>query len=610
MGSSMLQRKLLPLLDFLVHDWLDISELLARAPYREYDRAAIDDLLSAAADIAADWYEPANAVIDQEEPRLVDGHVTVPQQTCDAWDAYVRFGFTRLTPDVEHGGMQVPNLADFATKVVFTAASIGISPALLTEANAALLLEYGNRAQRDVFAAHQLAGRWTGTMCLSESHAGSTLAYITTRAVADGPDSESDPLGPRYRIFGDKMWISGGDHDLTENIVHLVLAEIRAEGDPQDTGTSGISLFVVPKVLVDLEGRLTERNDVVVSGLNHKLGFRGLPNTALAFGDGSWRPGGEAGAIAYLVGEPGEGLQQMFHMMNAARILVGLGAAALGFAGFAASLEYARQRTQGHALGSRERGPQVQVPIVEHPDVKQMLLAQKAYAEGGIALGLLTGRLLDVRRTGSEADAEEASLLLDVLTPIAKSWPSEWCLQANNLAIQVLGGAGYTRDFPVEQYWRDNRLNMIHEGTHGIQALDLLGRKVRLDSGARLVALARRVRATAALAERAGFEVEGAALADAWRRVESATATAWSTDDPRDALPNATQYLRAFGHVVVAWVWLEVAVCAAAGTHAEAPGKVAAMKYFFAFELPKVAAWLEVIERSDHLCRDLDHEIL
>jgi Acetyl-CoA dehydrogenase C-terminal like/Acyl-CoA dehydrogenase, C-terminal domain len=365
---------------------------------------------------------------------------------------------------------------------------------------------------------------------------------------------------------------------------------------------------VVPKRLVDAQGRLTgERNDVVLAGLNHKCGWRGTTNTLLNFGEGRHRPGGRAGAVGYRVGREGEGLRCMFHMMNEARIGVGLCAAMLGMAGYEAALAYAQQRPQGRPItGAGKDAAQPQVPIIEHADVKRMLLAQKAYAEGALALLLRCARLVDEQHTGEPEAAREAALLLEVLTPVAKSWPSEWCLEGNSLAIQVHGGYGYTRDFPVEQYWRDQRLNMIHEGTHGIQALDLLGRKVVMDGGAGLRLLATHIGATA---ERAGhvegLAVEANALAAALQSLGAATKAAWATGVPEEALANATPYLQAFGHVVLAWTWLDVALaCEGRGDDA-CEGRRAAMRYFFRYELPKVGAWLGVVASRDATCRDM-----
>jgi butyryl-CoA dehydrogenase len=325
--------------------------------------------------------------------------------------------------------------------------------------------------------------------------------------------------------------------------------------------------------------------------------------------------------VGWLVGQPGEGLRCMFHMMNEARIGVGMAAAMLGMAGYEASLAYARQRPQGRPItGAGKDATQPQVPIIEHADVKRMLLAQKAYAEGALALELYCARLVDEQHTGDDLTrrppgrtaAGEATLLLEVLTPIAKSWPSEWCLEANSLAIQVHGGYGYTRDFPVEQYWRDNRLNMIHEGTHGIQALDLLGRKVVMDGEAGLKLLATRINDTI---ERAGHDealaLHAHALAGALQKLGAATKAAWSTGVPQEALANATPYLQAFGHVVLAWIWLDVGLAVRAAPPTEpafAQGKLAALRYFFAYELPRIDAWLKVVAEREAVCRTMDED--
>jgi butyryl-CoA dehydrogenase len=255
-----------------------------------------------------------------------------------------------------------------------------------------------------------------------------------------------------------------------------------------------------------------------------------------------------------------------------------------------------------------------QVPIIRHADIKRMLLAQKSYCEGALALELYCARLVDEQHTGAPEAAAEAGLLLEMLTPIAKSWPSEWCLEANSLAIQVLGGYGYTRDFPVEQYWRDNRLNMIHEGTHGIQALDLLGRKVVMQGGQGLRLLSQRMLATVERAQCvAALAQDASALKETLARVEAATQAAWSTGDPVEALANATPYLQAFGHTVLAWIWLDVALCATGGLDAGGDaallrGKLAACRYFFRYEVPRVQAWLEVVETRDDTCRTMDEE--
>ncbi|MBI5722025.1 MAG: acyl-CoA dehydrogenase [Burkholderiales bacterium] len=608
--------------DFLLRDWLRVAELTARPRFAEHSAETFAQVLDTCERIAREKYAPFNRLVDIEEPRVASGpdgeRVILPQATHDAWAAYAESGMLAAAQDYELGGMQLPYAVEAAADAFFAKASVSIGGGLLTRGNAGLLMAHGTERQKQVFAATEFSGRWSGTMCLSEPQAGSSLSDILTRAEPDidasGTDFESDPLGPRYRLRGNKMWISAGEHELTENIIHLVLAKIPREDGTLVPGTRGISLFIVPKKMVSAEGRLTgERNDVALAGLNHKCGWRGTINTLLNFGEGKFKPGGRAGAVGYLVGRPGEGLRCMFHMMNEARIGVGLAATMLGMAGYEASLEYAKNRPQGRPIGPAGKDPSLpQVRLIEHADIKRMLLAQKSYAEGALALELYCARLVDEAHTGEAAAAKEAALLLEVLTPIAKSWPSEWCLEANSLAIQVLGGYGYTRDFPVEQYWRDNRLNMIHEGTHGIQALDLLGRKVVMDGGAGLKLLATRVSGTI---ERAGH-VDGLAeaanaLAAALQKVGAATKAAWATGNPEEALANATPYLQAFGHLVLAWIWLEVALAAAAAGEqrpALKQGKLAAMRYFYAYELPRIDAWLGVVARREPLVREMREE--
>jgi butyryl-CoA dehydrogenase len=303
----------------------------------------------------------------------------------------------------------------------------------------------------------------------------------------------------------------------------------------------------------------------------------------------------------------------MFHMMNEARIGVGLGATMLGAAGYEASLAYAKQRTQGRPIGAGGKDASAPpVRLIEHADIRRMLLAQKAYVEGGMALALSCARLVDEQRTGTPEASAEASLLLEMLTPIAKSWPSEWALEANSLAIQIHGGYGYTRDFPVEQHWRDNRLNMIHEGTHGIQGLDLLGRKAVMQGGAGLKLLAHRIDATIARAlPQARLATHANALAQALQRLGAATRSAWATAVPEDALANATPYLQAFGHTILAWLWLDVGATIVEGSAAESTanvGRLAALDYFMRYELPKTDAWLRVVESRDRTCRDVPED--
>jgi len=598
-----------PTIDFLLHDWLGAEALNQRARFADHSRETFDAVLDTCERIAREKYAPFNRLVDTQEPQFDGEKVILPQATHDAWQAYAESGMLSAAQDYDIGGMQLPYTVEAAANAFFAMASVSIGAGMLTVGNANLLMAHGSAAQQRVFALNEFSGRFSGTMCLSEPQAGSSLSDVATRAVPDGEGFEADPLGPRFRLKGNKMWISAGEHELSENIVHLVLAKIPGPDGRLPPGVKGISLFIVPKKLVDTEGALTgERNDVALAGLNHKCGWRGTTNTLLNFGEGKYPVRGAAGAIGYLVGQPGEGLRCMFHMMNEARIGVGMAATMLGMAGYHASLDYAKNRPQGRPVGPEGKDPnRPQSRIIEHADVKRMLLAQKSYCEGALALELYCARLVDEQHTGAPEAADEARLLLEVLTPIAKSWPSEWCLEANSLAIQVHGGYGYTRDFPVEQYWRDNRLNMIHEGTHGIQAMDLLGRKVLMENGRGLQLLAQRINATIERAiQQPELAAHANALGKALQEVGAATKAAWATGNPAEALANAVPYLQAFGHTVLAWIWLDVALAAhSAPESAARTGRLAAMRFFFHYELPKMGAWLGVVSRRDATCADL-----
>ena len=604
-------------IDFLLCDWLNVESLQRRPRFADHSRETFASVMDTCERMAREKFAPFNRQADTQEPHFDGERVHLPQASHEASRAYAESGMLAAAQDYEIGGMQLPCVVQMAANSFLARAGGNVAGgAMLTSGNANLLMVHGTNLQQTVFAKQAFAGRFAGTMCLSEPQAGSSLSDVATRAMPDGDGFEADPLGARYRLRGNKMWISNGEHELTENIVHLVLAKIPGPDGKLIAGTRGISLFIVPKKLVNADGELTgERNDVALAGLNHKLGNRGIPNTLLNFGEGRYPVRGGAGAIGYLVGRPHEGLRCMFHMMNEARIAVGMGATMLGYAGYEASLEYAKNRPQGRPAGvGGKDASKPQVRIIEHADIKRMLLAQKSYCEGALALELYCARLVDEQRTGTPEASAEASLMLEMLTPIAKSWPSEWCLEANSLAIQVHGGYGYTRDFPVEQYWRDNRLNMIHEGTHGIQGLDLLGRKVVMQDGAGLELLASKVGATVARAHALPALAEHAeALTAALRHLDAATTAAWSTGSPDEALANATPYLQAFGHVVLAWVWLDVALCAqprldaASGdAAAQLNGKLAACTYFFRYELPRIGAWLKVVETRDPTCRTMD----
>jgi alkylation response protein AidB-like acyl-CoA dehydrogenase len=576
-----------PTLDFLLYDWLGAEALLERPAFAEHSRESVGAMLDTADRLAESHFLPFFKKGDREEPfQDGDGAHVIPE-TRAAIAAYAQAGFAAAPFPEAMGGLGVPNLVHSAATAFFMGANVPMaSYSMLTVGNAGLIAHFGTAKQIETFVTPALEGRWTGTMCLSEPQAGSSLADIVTKAVPDGEDE----LGARYRLTGNKMWISGGDHDAADNIVHLVLAKIPGPDGKLVAGSKGISIFIVPKFLPD-----GARNDVTLAGLNHKMGFRGTTNCLLNFGE-------KGGAIGWRVGEIGHGLPIMFQMMNEARIGVGLGATMMGYRGFRLALDYARNRPQGRPIGSRDVAGK-QVPIIEHADVKRMLLACKAYSEGALALILYCSKLVDDAKTAATQEArDEAEAVLGLLTPVAKTWPSEWALAANDIAIQIHGGYGYTRDFDVEQLYRDNRLNPIHEGTTGIQGLDLLGRKILRDGGKIFAQFSVRVAVTVAQAE-AKFSVESECLAEAMDGLRTALRALSAANSEADMLANATNFLSAFGHTVLGFLWLDIAVKIDQVRCDEnfAAGKQAAAKYFFAFEMPKIAAWLAPVTARERL---------
>lgn len=587
-------------LDFLLYEWLRVDELTGRERFADHSRETFDAVLDLCEQLATRYFATHNKKSDANEPSFDGEKVTVIPEVKQAWDAFTQADLIAMSMDQRLGGAQLPATLAQAAFAWFSAANISTTGYLmLTMANANLLARFGTQEQVEQFVKPMLAGRFSGTMALSETQAGSSLADILTRA-----EPQPDPSEPgTYRLFGSKMWISGAEHEMTDNIVNLVLAKI--PGGP--AGTKGISLFIVPKYLLDENGAIGERNDVVLAGLNHKMGQRGITNTVLNLGEGAYTPGGQPGAVGYLVGEAHRGIAYMFTMMNEARLGVGMGAVALGYTGYLKSVEYARERPQGRPVGAKDPS-MPQVPIVEHADVKRMLLAQKAYVEGGLALLLYCGKLVDLAHSAqSDEERDSATLLLEMLTPVGKSWPSQWCLAANDLAIQVHGGYGYTREYDVEQHYRDNRLNPIHEGTHGIQSLDLLGRKVFSSGGAGLAALGVAITRTVAEAEALGGQpAEHASLLDAaWQRLAAVTAEMFGSGDIEAALANSVVYLEAFGHIVVAWIWLQQELAAHSHSGDFYDGKRQAASYFFRYELPRTAPQLDLLASLDRTTLDM-----
>ncbi len=578
-------------LSFVLYELLDIERLTRFPRYADHSRETFDAAIDLALKVGAEEFVPHNRLCDKEEPQFVDGRVVIRPEVKRALTVLAETGLMAAGHDYERGGMQLPAVVSQTCFAILKGANVGTSAyASLTMAAANTILAHGTPEQIKRYAEPMMAGRFFGTMCLTEPQAGSSLADLRTRA-------EPQPDGT-YRLFGNKIFISAGDHELSENIVHLVLARL-PDAPP---GVKGISLFIVPKFLVNDDGSLGAHNDVALAGLIHKMGYRGTTSTMLNFGE-------KGGAVGYMLGRPNEGLACMFHMMNEARIGVGMGAVMLGYTGYLHALAYAHERRQGRPFTDRDpTSPPVR--LIDHPDIRRMLLAQKAFVEGGLALCLYGATLVDEKRFAeTEQERTVAGGLLDLLTPILKSWPSQFCLEANSLAIQVHGGYGYTREYPVEQFYRDNRLNPIHEGTHGIQAIDLLGRKVRMAGGAHYRELVARIEATIAECREGPLADNAAAVAAALDDLKQATEALLGFGASGDAnrhLANASLYLELFGHVVVAWIWLRQAQAAQRGLEHGGPrgeafyrGKLQTCDYFCRYELPKVRPQARLLIAGD-----------
>jgi butyryl-CoA dehydrogenase len=589
-------------LEFMLYEMFDAESLTSRDRYTDHSRETFTAAINTSKAVAERYFLPIRQKVDTQQPTFDGKTVSMLPEIKPALDAVVEAGLAAPASDYDMGGMQLPLIVASAAACYLSAAgSTTLGYISLTNANCNLIEAYGTQDQIERFVHPMREGRFAGTMAMTEPSAGSGLADLTTTATQDENGN--------YRIKGNKIFISGGDHDLNDNIVHLVLA--RVKGAPK--GVKGISLFIVPKFMVNDDGSLGDKNEVELAGLFHKMGGRGQTSCALSFGE-------QDGAIGYLVGEENKGLAYMFHMMNEARIMVGTSAAATALTGFQYSLDYSKERPQGRLMASKDPMA-APVNIIEHPDVRRMLLTQKAYAEGAYALCLLGSQLADDEKTApTEKEREAASILLDFLTPMIKSWPSEYGPKANYLAIQVLGGHGYINEHPVEMFYRDTRLNPIHEGTTGIQSLDLLGRKVPMKNFAGYKAILAEMAGTIEVASQSE-ELQGYAkeLADAVKQLQATTATVLGATKSQDidlVFSNSVSYLDMFGHIVISWLWLKQGMVAN-GALKNSPhkededfykGKMQAMQYFYRSELPQVYHWSKLVSTIDSTSFDMQAE--
>jgi alkylation response protein AidB-like acyl-CoA dehydrogenase len=581
-----------PLIDdrdvaFLLDEVLGIERLTELPYFADHDRGTFELVLTSARRLARDVLFPAYRTLDEAPPRLVDGRILVHPRLKEIFPQLVDLGLVAASRPHEVGGQQLPlTIVTLAAAYLMAGNAAAYGYIGLTQGAAHLIEAFGSTGLRERYLDRMYRGEWTGTMALTEPQAGSSLSDVQTVAepTADG----------HFLIRGSKIFISAGDHDMAGNVVHMTLARIK--GAP--AGIKGVSLFCVPRQRLADDGKTLVDNDVSVAGAIHKIGWRGLPSLALNYGE-------RGDCRGFLVGEPHKGIGYMFQMMNEARIMVGLNGVATASVAYHESLAYARTRPQGRPLAAKDPATP-QVAIVEHADVRRMLLRQKAIVEGGLALLARASWYSDVGEHGSGAEREQAALLLDLLTPIAKSFPAERGFEANTLAVQIHGGYGYSSEYLPEAWLRDQKLNSIHEGTTGIHALDLLGRRAVAKGGATLAAFAREVAATCERARTAG--VDPAWIAAVERAVGVITGLTAELGkrglaDPEAMLLHATDYLDLFSTVAIAWQWLELAAAARRGLPAASGDKVgfyraklAAAQYWIATELPR-------IDHLAHLCR-------
>jgi butyryl-CoA dehydrogenase len=578
-------------IDFLLYELHDVESLTKLPVFAEHSRETFDLLLGSVRRLARDVLFPRYRAMDQAAPVFENGRMRVHPDMRALYGQMVELGLINASSPAQHGGQDLPVVINVVASTYLMAANTTAYGYMGLTSGAAHLLEtFGSDVLKERFMKPMHEGRFTGTMALTEPQAGSSLADVKSKATPK-PDGS-------FSISGTKIFISGGDNDFAENTVHLTLARI--DGAP--AGTKGISLFAIPRLLPK-DGKLVD-NDVRVAGAIHKLGARGIPSCVLNFGE-------RGECTGFLVGEPHKGLACMFQMMNEARILVGAGAAGTASAAYHASITYAHDRAQGRSPSERDPN-KPPLAIIEHADVRRMLLRQKAIVEGSLALIVLCGKLSDTALHGNGDDKARAQSLLDLLTPIAKTFPSEHGFEANALAVQVHGGYGYSSEFLVEAWLRDQKLNTLHEGTTGIQSLDLLGRKVVARGGEALQILARDVSATIAGARAAGVDSAWCeAIEHAVNDVAETTmqlGALGAAGDVDAMLRHSVDYLEMVSIVVVAWQWLAMATLAKAklasvGVNGDDAafyeGKLCAAQYWIANEVPRVTTLAALCRSND-----------
>ncbi len=586
---------------FLLYEVLN-GESLTQYPYfEEHSREIYDMTLDTAMKLGKDLLLPCFSEMDKNPPEFVNGEVRVLPIVKTILKEFGEGGWTRAQLPYDQGGQQLPNMIMMLFRYILTAYNFaGALFPFLSAGSANLILSFGSQELIDTYVEKMLSGQWQGTMALTEPQAGSSLTDLTSSAY---PTDQG-----YYKVKGQKIFISAAEHDCVDNVINLLLARI--EGAPP--GVKGLSLFVVPKKRINNNGEF-ESNDLVCTGIYHKLGWRGTPLTQLSFGEND-------DCRAWLVGEPNQGLRYMFQLMNDARVLVGMSATATASAAYYTALNYTKERPQGRKI--TEKDPtQPQIPIIEHTDVKRMLLFQRAIVDGSLSLCLQNAKYLDLHQVLDGEEKEKIGLLLDILTPVVKSYPSEMGIQAVSQGLQCLGGYGFCDEFPLEQYYRDMRIHPIHEGTTGIQAMDLLGRKVIMKNGQAMSIYLEELAETIRKAQETEELVPQAeALSAALEELKKVTKhlTGFAQKGQIDLfLSDATLYLELFGIISVAWQWLLQATVAVKAIKDGQPskadmnfyqGKLVTFRFFFAYELPKIKGLTQRLMNTDGLAMEMPEE--
>lgn len=583
-------------MQFVLHELLNVQNEFSQLPnHNELDAETIDQALTEAGKFCADVLFPLNRSGDEEGCTYHDGHVTTPKGFKEAYQLFAQTGWPSLAYSTEYGGQGLPHVINNALFEMLNSSNqawalyVGLSQGAVE-----CLSAHGTDEQKHTYMSKLVAGQWMGTMCLTEAHCGTDLGLLRTKAE---PQSDGS-----YHISGTKIFISSGEHDLAENIVHLVLA--RLPDAPK--GNKGISLFLVPKFIPDANGALGERNSVHCAGIEEKMGIHGNATCVLNFD----------GAQGWLIGEPNKGLQAMFVMMNSARLGVGLQGLGMNEIAYQQALAYAKERLQMRSLSGAKAPEKAADPIIVHPDVRRMLLTQKAYSEAGRAFSYWLSLLIDKERHHPEQKVRETSAdLVSLLTPVVKAFLTDNACESTNLAMQIFGGHGYIKESGVEQYVRDARINTIYEGTNTVQSLDLLGRKVLGDMGAKLKKFGRLIQE---FIEQEGLKSEMqefidplAKLGDEVKKLTLEIGMK-ALSDPDEVGAAAPAYLRILGHLVFAYLWAKMARIALDKQESNLPfyqAKLATARFYFAKLLPETSYYLQALRAGAKPLMELEEAL-